>query len=140
AYGAELGAGAFVIEQGSGRRRLQVSTNDDLRYSLLVTGFPYDVQENPGKAVDYFGAFLKNSRAVRRLGSAAIDLCYVADGVFDGFWEVSLNPWDICAGKLLVEEAGGSVTDFNGIRQDIFCKQLLATNGKVHKSMMEILV
>lgn len=82
---------------------------------------------------------LKVSRAVRRLGSAAIDFCYVANGVFDGFWEVHLNPWDICAGKLIVEEAGGKVTDFNGNSISIFNKTILSTNGKIHSKMIELL-
>ncbi|MGE5679550.1 MAG: inositol monophosphatase family protein [Bacillota bacterium] len=133
-YAAEAGGGAYCND-----RKMAVSANDNLSYSLLVTGFPYDVQENPGRTVDYFASFLQNSRAIRRLGSAALDLCYVADGVFDGFWEVSLHPWDVCAGKLLVEEAGGLVTDFSGIKRDIFYKQTLATNGKVHDQMMKIL-
>ena len=86
-----------------------------------------------------FAAFLKASSAVRRLGSAAIDMCYVAAGVFDGFWEVHLNPWDMAAGKLLVEEAGGIVTDFNGTPMNIFNKQILASNGKVHSEMLSVL-
>lgn len=133
-YSAEYGSGAFC-----NGRKMKVSQNDNLNYSLLVTGFPYDVKDNPGRTIEYFSAFLKNSRAVRRLGSAALDLCYVADGIFDGFWEVSLNPWDVCAGKLLVEEAGGLVTDFSGIQRDIFFKEILATNGKVHEQMMNTL-
>jgi myo-inositol-1(or 4)-monophosphatase len=76
---------------------------------------------------------------MRRLGSAAIDFCYVARGVFDGFWEVFLNPWDICAGKLIVEEAGGLVTNFDGEHINIDSKQILASNGKIHKDLIEIL-
>ncbi|MGE5398891.1 MAG: inositol monophosphatase family protein [Ignavibacteriales bacterium] len=134
---------AYTAESGSGSycdgRKLKVSDNDNLSHSLLVTGFPYDVQENPGKVMEYFAAFIHNARAVRRLGSAAIDFCYVADGVFDGFWEMSLYPWDLCAGRLIVEEAGGLVTDFKGQKQDIFYKQILATNGKIHPKMVEVL-
>ena len=81
----------------------------------------------------------KASRGIRRLGSAAIDFCYVAKGVFDGFWEVYLNPWDICAGKLIVEEAGGNVTGFKGEEIDIYSKRILATNGRIHNRMMELL-
>ncbi len=133
-YSSEKGSGSFCNGQ-----RLQVSSNDNLRKSMLVTGFPYDIADNPDYAIERFAAFLKASSAVRRLGSAAIDMCYVAAGVFDGFWEVHLNPWDMAAGKLLVEEAGGIVTDFNGTPMNIFNKQILASNGKVHTEMLRVL-
>lgn len=133
-YTAEKGSGAF-----QNWRKITVSNNSDIEQSLLVTGFPYDIKSNPSHAIERFNAFLTEARAVRRLGSAAIDFCYVANGVFDGFWEVYLNPWDICAGKLIVEEAGGIVTDFNGNGIDIFSKQILATNRLAHTKMMEIL-
>lgn len=133
-YSSEKGNGSFA-----NGIKLHVSTNDDLRKSVLVTGFPYNVAENPDFAFERFIEFLKHARAVRRLGSAAIDFCYVAEGVFDGFWEVFLNPWDMCAGKLIVEEAGGEVTGFNGKQMSIYSKQILATNGKVHNRMIEIL-
>ncbi len=133
-YYAEKGAGAF--ENG---KQLRVSSNGDLEQSLLVTGFPYNIRQNPMHAIERFNAFLFESRAVRRLGSAALDFCYVASGIFDGFWEVSLNPWDICAGKLIVEEAGGKVTNFNGEEIDIYSKPILATNGIVHEKMVRIL-
>ncbi len=106
---------------------------------MLVTGFPYDIQDNPDFAIERFAAFLKTSRAVRRLGSAAIDMCYVAAGVFDGFWEVHLHPWDVCACKLIIEEAGGVVTNFSGEKIDIYSKQILATNKFVHQSMIQVL-
>jgi len=133
-YSAEKGSGAF-----SNGKKLHVSLNSDLSQSVLVTGFPYNVAANPDHAFERFTAFLKNARAVRRLGSAAIDFCYVAEGVFDGFWEVILHPWDIAAGKLIVEEAGGIVTDFKNEKIDIFSEQILATNGVVHKSMLKLL-
>lgn len=133
-YASELKSGAYV-----GDKKLKVSLNDNLKRSVLVTGFPYDISDNPSNAIERFGAFLRNSRAVRRLGSAAIDLCYVASGVFDGYWEVSLSPWDMCAGKLIVEEAGGTVTNFNNEKMDIFSKQILATNGNIQKDMLQIL-
>lgn len=133
-YSAEKGSGSFAD-----KIKLHVSDNDDIRKSVLVTGFPYDVADNPDFAFERFIEFLKHSRAVRRLGSAAIDFCYVAEGVFDGFWEVSLHPWDMCAGKLIVEEAGGLVTDFNNNPMNIFSKQVLASNGKIHNRMIEIL-
>jgi myo-inositol-1(or 4)-monophosphatase len=134
-YSAEKGSGSF--ENG---RRIQVSKNENLGHSMLVTGFPYNVKENPDKAFERFIAFLKHARAVRRLGSAAIDFCFVASGVFDGFWEVSLHPWDLCAGKLIVEEAGGIVTDFNGNKIDIFSKRMLATNSLIHQKMIDVMI
>ena len=133
-YTSEKGSGSFRNGQ-----KLHVSTNDDLQKSVLVTGFPYNIVENPDHAFERFIASLKVSRAIRRLGSAAIDMCYVASGVFDGFWEVHLHPWDVCAGKLIVEEAGGVVTNFNNERIDIFSKQILATNNFVHEQMMSLL-
>ncbi|MCF8242509.1 MAG: inositol monophosphatase [Melioribacteraceae bacterium] len=133
-YSAELGSGSFA-----NNRRIYVNENEDLSKSVLVTGFPYHIKDNPNRAIEKFGAFLKSSRAVRRLGSAAIDLCYVAGGVFDGYWEVYLNPWDMCAGNLILEEAGGKITDFSGEPMNIYSKQLLATNGKVHSEMLEII-
>ncbi|TSA28174.1 MAG: inositol monophosphatase [Ignavibacteriales bacterium] len=133
-YTSEKGSGSFRNGQ-----KLNVSTNDDLQKSVLVTGFPYNIAENPDHAFERFIASLKAARAVRRLGSAAIDFCYVASGVFDGFWEVHLHPWDICAGKLIVEEAGGVVTNFAGEKIDIYSKQILATNNFVHRSMIKLL-
>lgn len=133
-YSAEKGSGAF--QNGN---KIIVSKNMDLEKSLLVTGFPYNIKDNPDNAVERFNSFLMNSRGVRRLGSAAIDLCYVANGTFDGFWEVNLHPWDMAAGILLVAEAGGRITNFKNEKIDIFTKQLLATNGKVHDRMIEVL-
>lgn len=133
-YSAELGNGAYCNEI-----KLKVNNDEILKHSLLVTGFPYNVIENPDRIFEKFIAFLRTSRAVRRLGSAAIDLCYVAEGVFGGFYEAQLNPWDVCAGRLLVEEAGGLVSDFEGRKTDIFSKQILATNGKIHQEMIEVM-
>lgn len=131
-YSAEKGSGAFA-----NGNKITASNNDNLELSVLVTGFPYNVADNPDYAFERFTTLTKKARAVRRLGSAALDLCYVAKGVFDGFWEVSLFPWDICAGKLLVLEAGGSVTDFNGKEISVFAKQILASNKKVHQQMID---
>ncbi len=133
-YSAEKGSGAFRDDF-----KLTVSKNSMIEESFLVTGFPYNISENPENAFEKFIAMTKASRAVRRLGSAAIDFCYVAEGVFDGFWEVFLNPWDICAGKLLVEEAGGMVTDFCGEPITIFNNTILASNGKIHQKMISLL-
>ena len=133
-YAAESGSGAFANSQ-----KINVSTNDNLAHSVLATGFPYNISENPENALEKFNELIKTSRGIRRLGSAAIDLCYVAKGVFDGFWEVYLHPWDICAGKLIVEEAEGLVTGFKGEEVDIFTRRILATNGRIHSRMVEFL-
>lgn len=133
-YAAELGGGSY-----RNNRKIAVGTNNDLHKSLLVTGFPYDIENHMPRISDKFKEFLLKSRAVRRLGSASIDFCYVASGVFDGFWEMHLHPWDICAGKLILEEAGGTVTNFSENEVDIFSKEILATNGRVHHKMSEIL-
>ncbi|MBM4168529.1 MAG: inositol monophosphatase [Ignavibacteria bacterium] len=131
---AERGRGAFVNS-----RPIRVSKTSLLRESLLVTGFPYNIADNPDRAIERFVAFLKEARAVRRLGSAALDLCYVAAGRFDGFWEVFLNPWDMAAGVLLVEEAGGTFTDFRGHPSSVYDKQVLTSNGLIHDSMIRVL-
>ena len=133
-YSSGLGSGAFA-----NGIKLNVNKNDKLSHAVLVTGFPYNIADNPENALEKFSAFTKTARGIRRLGSAAIDLCYVARGVFDGFWEVSLHPWDMCAGKLIVEEAGGLVTDFAGNETDIFTEKILASNGLVHNQMIKIL-
>lgn len=131
-YSAEKGSGAFANNE-----KINVSMNDKLELGVLVTGFPYNVADNPDNAFERFETLTKKARAVRRLGSAAIDFCYVARGVFDGFWEVSLHPWDLCAGKLIVEEAGGKVTDFNGNEIDVFAQQILASNKKIHQQIID---
>ncbi|HET54647.1 MAG TPA: inositol monophosphatase [Ignavibacteria bacterium] len=133
-YSAEFGNGSY-----SNNTKLKVSSNFELKKSLLVTGFLYDLENYLPNILEKFSEFLLKSRAVRRLGSAAIDFCYVAAGVFDGFWEMNLHPWDMCAGKLIVEEAGGLVTNFTGKDIDIFSKEILATNGRIHSQMREIL-
>ena len=133
-YFAEEGAGAFANSE-----RIKVSLNDKINHSVLVTGFPYNINENPEHALEKFSALTRRARAIRRLGSAALDLCYVAKGVFDGFWEVYLHPWDFCAGMLIVEEAGGMVTDFDGKEIDIYSRRILASNKTIHKSLLEII-
>ena len=131
-HSAEKGSGSFAND-----KKITVSNNDKLGLGVLVTGFPYNVAENPDNAFKRFETLTKKARAVRRLGSAAIDFCYVARGVFDGFWDVSLQPWDLCAGKLIVEEAGGVVTDFSGNEIDIFSPQILASNKNIHQQMID---
>jgi myo-inositol-1(or 4)-monophosphatase len=133
----------FTAEKGSGAylngKRLAVSTTSKLIESLLVTGFPYDIAQNPENAIGHFVNFLIEARGIRRLGSAALDLSYVAAGRFDGFWEVNLNPWDMAAGVLFVREAGGRVTDFAGAESSIYKKQVLASNGRIHEAMLQVL-
>jgi len=133
-YSAQLGGGAFANSE-----QIKVSSTDSLKHSLLVTGFPYNVAENPEGAFERFTALTKNARGIRRLGSAAIDFCYLASGVFDGFWEVYLHAWDICAGKLIAEEAGGLVTNFDGNAIDIYSKKILASNGKIHDQIINVM-
>ncbi len=133
-FTAEKGKGAYL-----NNRRMRVSSATRLMESLIVTGFPYDIKDNPFHAVEHFTNFLMATQAVRRLGSAALDLSYVACGRFDGFWEVTLNPWDMAAGILFVEEAGGKFTNFKGFPSDIYSPNVLATNGLVHDQMVEVL-
>ena len=133
-FTAEKGKGAFL-----NGKRITVSTIGTLDKSLLVTGFPYNIVENPNHAVEHFVHFLMKAQAVRRMGSAAIDLAYVATGRYEGFWEVALNPWDMAAGALLVQEAGGTLTDFSGNPFSIYKKEVLATNGLVHDQMKAVL-
>lgn len=133
----------FTAERGKGAylngKRISVSKNDALKKSLLVTGFPYNITENPNNAVEHFVKFLMKAQAVRRMGSAAIDLAYVAAGRYEGFWEVALNPWDMAAGALLVLEAGGTMTDFSGKPFSIYNPEVLASNGIVHGEMLDVL-
>jgi len=133
-YTAERGHGAWL--NGA---PLRVSDSTTLIDSLLCTGFPYSVQQDSESLVGLFGEFLKVSRAVRRLGSAAIDLCYVAAGRLDGFWEQSLHPWDVAAGALIIQEAGGVVTDLAGGPYSSRTGNLIATNGHIHAAMVEII-
>jgi myo-inositol-1(or 4)-monophosphatase len=114
---------------------IQVSSNNDFDSSFLVTGFPYNINQNPCHCIDNFVDIILRGIPVRRLGSAALDLAYVAAGRFDGFWEINLNPWDIAAGVILVEEAGGVVTQYDGNPYKIGCQSILATNGKIHDSI-----
>lgn len=116
-----------------------MSRTPALGESLLVTGFPYDIATNPDHAIERFVGFLKAARGVRRLGSAALDLCWVAAGRFDAFWEVNLHPWDIAAGLLMVQEAGGTVTDFAGDASSVYKKQIVASNSTIHAEMMGVL-
>lgn len=130
-FTAQRGAGAWLNGVP-----LRVSNADALIDALLCTGFPYTVQQKPEELVGLFAHFLGISRAVRRLGSAAIDLAYVAAGRLDGFWEMQLGPWDIAAGALIVQEAGGRVTAVDGGPFSARRGNVLASNGRVHDDMV----
>jgi myo-inositol-1(or 4)-monophosphatase len=134
----------FSAEQGKGAwcngRRLNVSGASDLQHSLLVTGFPYDAWITPQNNLEYFGRFATSTQGVRRLGSAALDLSYVAAGRFDGYWELSLKPWDFAAGALLAAEAGAMITKMDG-QGDIMTPpwSLLAAPPSLHPKMLAVL-
>jgi myo-inositol-1(or 4)-monophosphatase len=133
-FTAERGGGAFL-----NGRPLHVSAARELVDAMLVTGFPYDVHDRVEEIVGLFGAFVGRARAVRRLGSAAIDLCYVAAGRMDGFWESDLKPWDIAGGALIVAEAGGRVTDMAGGPFTSRAGNVLATNDLLHQGMLDVI-
>jgi myo-inositol-1(or 4)-monophosphatase len=133
-FTAERGGGAFL-----NGRPLHVSATTTLVDAMLVTGFPYDIHTRVEEMVGLFGEFLGVARAVRRLGSAAIDLCYVAAGRMDGFWELSLKAWDIAAGALIVDEAGGRVTRMDGSPFTAHGGEIVATNGLIHEPMLDII-
>ena len=118
---------------------LRVSNTRQLTESLLGTGFPYNIRETAQTILGHFRRFLITAQDIRRCGSAALDLCFVACGRFDGFWEMDLKPWDVAAGALIVREAGGMVTNFSGNDLGMDTSQVLASNGIIHEQMMEIL-
>jgi myo-inositol-1(or 4)-monophosphatase len=133
-FTAERGGGAFL--NGT---PLRVSSATRLVDAMLVTGFPYDVHQRVDEIVGLFAAFVGQALAVRRLGSAAIDLCYIAAGRMDGFWETDLRPWDIAGGALIVAEAGGLVTRTDGRPFTSRGGDVLATNGHLHEAMLEVI-
>ena len=132
-FSARHGEGAWLNDQSIG-----VSGTEDLIDSMLCTGFSYD-QQAMRRNLQLFSRIILESRAVRRDGSAALDLCYLACGRFDGFWELSLHPWDVAAGKLIAEEAGGRITSFDGSPCSIYDAEILASNGRIHGAMIELL-
>ena len=134
----------FIAETGKGAtlngNSIEVSSTDSLSTGMLCTGFPYDVHESAANNLNHFENFLKIAQAIRRDGSAALDLCYVAMGRFDGYWEMKLNPWDIAAGCLIVAESGGKVTGFNGMYLDMAAGEVLASNSLIHEEMARVLL
>ena len=146
----ELGVGydptrdeCFVAERGQGAtlngEPIQVSATRNLGESLLSTGFPYDIRTTAETNLAEYAALSLRARAVRRLGSAVLDLCYVAAGRFDGFWELALGPWDMAAGGLIVQEAGGRVTDVLGGPWRLDGPGMLASNGQIHGGILAVL-
>jgi myo-inositol-1(or 4)-monophosphatase len=133
-FSGARGLGSFVNGQ-----QLRVSDTEKLGSALVMTGFPYTVREKIRVAMSQFEAFILESQAVRRGGSAALDLCYVALGRCDGFWEMDLHPWDTAAGKVILEEAGGLLTDFSGNSFSPYMREILASNGKIHREMTSAL-
>lgn len=133
-YEAVRGEGAFL-----NGRRLRVSQEPSLDRSLLATGFAYDRRRSPRDNLEPFAAFLKAARALRRDGSAALDLAYVAAGRLDGYWELKLHAWDVAAGALLVEEAGGRVSDYAGGPMPRSGEEVVASNGRIHDAMLAVL-
>jgi myo-inositol-1(or 4)-monophosphatase len=133
----------FVGERGRGATlndaAIRVSPTATLDESLLVTGFPYDIRETRDTNLPEYAAFSVRTRAVRRLGSAVLDLAYVACGRFDAFWELQLGAWDVAAGSLLVEEAGGIITGIDGRPLDVDAPTLVASNGLVHQAVLDVL-
>jgi myo-inositol-1(or 4)-monophosphatase len=133
----------FTAERGGGARLngrpLAVSGVAELIDGLLVTGFPYTATAERAEQLALFGAFLERAQAVRRLGSAALDLCWVGAGRFDAFWEQNLQPWDVAAGALVVAEAGGRVTDYRGGTFSPFGREIVASNGGLHSQLIDVM-
>ncbi len=131
-YFAEKGKGAFLND-----KKIVVSNKTEVLTSCLVTGFPYTYLDQPNGPLEVFARLIKKGIPVRRLGSAAIDLCWVAAGRFDGFYEHQLNAWDSAAGFIIVEEAGGRVTNLKGDTYSPYQPGIIATNGKIHDELVE---
>ena len=134
----------FFAQKGKGSyyndKKINVSGTEFLKDGFLVTGFAYGLEEKEDHSLEHFVNFVKMGLPVRRLGSAAMDICYVACGKFDAFWEVNLNAWDVAAAYLILLEAGGKVTDFSGGKYYVYDKQILASNGRtIHEEMINVL-
>lgn len=133
-FSATSGGGALVNENP-----IHVSQTTQLDQALLVTGFAYDIRETSNNNLDHFARFALRAQGLRRTGSAALDLCYVAAGRFDGFWEVKLNPWDMAAGVVILREAGGKVTDLSGKPHSLYGQELVSSNGLLHDAMISVI-
>lgn len=133
-FTAITGGGAFL--NGT---KLHVSSTTSVNDAILVTGFPYNVNENPGHCIEQFSAVVSKGLPIRRLGSAALDLAYIAAGRFDGYWEVALHAWDMAAGVLLVQEAGGTVTHYDARPFALGHDSIVATNGHIHTELVNLL-
>ncbi len=133
-FDAVMGHGARLNNEA-----IQISGITQIEDALLVTGFPYDVREFPQRHLPLFQSFLTRAQGIRRDGSAALNLCYLAMGRFDGFWEGSLSPWDLAAGSLIVREAGGLVTDYTGAPLRLEGRQILAANPALHAEMQSMI-
>ena len=133
-YYAHAHGGAFL-----NTKPIHVSSADEISMSLLATGFPYEKENSRTNNLPELNRILPESQCVRRFGSAALDLCYVASGRFEGYWEPALHPWDVCAGSIIVQEAGGKVTAYDGTPFHPEDKQILATNGHIHQQMVQLL-
>jgi myo-inositol-1(or 4)-monophosphatase len=131
---AYKGGGAYL-----NGKKIFISESFDVKESMLATGFPYVLAHEFDAYLGLFKDLVHQSRGIRRLGSAALDLAYVACGRFDGFYEYSLNPWDVAGGAIIVEEAGGLVTDFKGGNDYLYGRQIVASNGKIHQQMMKVI-
>ena len=131
----------FVAEQGRGATMnddpIKVSDTDELIRALIATGFPYDRAEMP-EALELFGRFAATTQGMRRLGSAALDLCYVASGRIDGYYERGIWPWDLAAGSVILEEAGGKLTNYRGDKLDLDGREIVASNGRLHPSITRL--
>ena len=132
-FTARAGGGAFLNGD-----RISVSSVAKLSRSLLATGFPYDIRTDGFNNLDYFVSMAVKAQAIRRAGSAALDLAYTACGRFDGFWELKLKPWDTAAGCLLLAEAGGKISDLNGNEHRLGSPHILASNGMIHDQMLRV--
>jgi myo-inositol-1(or 4)-monophosphatase len=133
-FTAETDCGALL-----NGRSIRVSDTAQLDAALVVTGFAYDIRDTSNNNLDHFSRFSLKAQGVRRTGSAALDLCYVAAGRFDGFWEVKLSPWDMAGGVVIVREAGGCITDLRGNAHSIHQPELVASNGRIHDEMLDVI-
>jgi myo-inositol-1(or 4)-monophosphatase len=137
-FWAAKGKGAWMEHAGR-KKRIHVSTVPVLQKSLLMTGFPYDRRERIDLYLSYVKEFMQRIQGIRRAGAAALDLCWVACGRVDGYWEWRLKPWDCAGGQIIVEEAGGTLSNFSGKAYSIYGEQTLASNGRIHNEMLKVM-